>query len=113
MGKCQMCELKEATLQKDISKEGTFNLVYVCDDCFKKPYPKCPICNEFINYLDFDVTGTCRSQMYKENIEEGKYTSFDEDDLTFNAEYDNFSCPECDTILFDKEEEAREFLKNE
>jgi len=72
---------------------------------------KCPKCKDEINHLDFDVTGTCKAQIYESDVKENKQTDYDIDCLTDGAEYDNFCCPECYEVLFVSEEEAREFLK--
>lgn len=67
----------------------------------------CPKCKSEIDYLDFDVTGTCSSSLYPN--EDGDY---DVACLTDGVEFDNFRCPECSEILFDTEEEAKEFLNS-
>jgi len=72
---------------------------------------KCPLCKEEISHLDFDVTGTCKAQMYEEDVKLNRPSDYDIDCLTDNAEYDNFACPECNEILAFSEEEAIKLLK--
>ena len=72
---------------------------------------KCPKCNEEITHLDFDVTGTCRAQMYEEDVLKNEPSDYDIDCLTDGVEYDNFVCPECDEIIAFTEEEAINFFK--
>jgi len=68
----------------------------------------CPKCKFEIDCLDFDVTATCKSQLYAN--ESGDY---DIDCLTDNAQYDNFSCPNCNEVLFETEEEAIKFMSDD
>ena len=72
---------------------------------------KCPKCKEEITHLDFDVTGTCRAQIYQEDVLNNKPTDYDIDCLTDGVEYDNFSCPECEEILALSEQDAIDLLK--
>jgi len=77
---------------------------------------KCTACGVEIDCLDFDVTATCSSSLYQEDVVKswwGKTAveAYDSDTLMSNVEFNNFRCPECDTILFDTEEEAINFLK--
>jgi len=77
--------------------------------------PKCPKCKAEIDSLDFDVTATCSSQIYADDIKKGRFTEYDIDCLTDNAQFDNFRCPECQENLFIKdgneEDQAINFLK--
>lgn len=73
----------------------------------------CPNCKTEIDYLDFDVTGTCSAQIYQSDVLENKETDYDIDCLTDGAEYNNFRCPECGEVIAETEEKAKEFLKNE
>ena len=66
----------------------------------------CPKCKEDITYLNFDVTGTCSSQ-----LEAGKRADYDLSCLTEEIVFDNWSCNNCGEVLFDNEEDAQEFLK--
>lgn len=73
---------------------------------------KCKECKEEITHLDFDVTGTCKAQMYVDDVKANKLIDYDIDCLTDNAEFDNFACPECSEVLAFSEEEAIELLKD-
>ncbi len=78
----------------------------------------CPKCKMEIDNLDFDVTSTCSSSLYKENVVEDSWgkrcvEAYDSDSLLSNAEFNNFRCPECQEILFETEEEAINFLIEE
>jgi len=67
----------------------------------------CPKCKMELNNLNFDVTATCGSQLYDSD----EYADYDIDCLTDCVEFDNFSCPECNEILAQTEEEAIKLLK--
>ena len=70
---------------------------------------KCPKCNEDIDYLNFDATGTCLGYLEKgQNCTE----AYDLDSLTTGVDFDNFQCPNCDEIIFFTESEAMEFLNS-
>ena len=71
----------------------------------------CPLCEKEINHLNFDVTGTCSSQIYQSDILKGTPTDYDVDCLTDGAEFDNFRCPECAENICFSEEDVRNFLK--
>ena len=71
---------------------------------------RCPKCNDVIDHFDFDVTGTCRSQVYQSEVVEGIESDYDLDCLTDGVTFDNFSCPECEEVLFDDEDKARGFF---
>ena len=71
----------------------------------------CPKCKFEIDHLNFDVTATCGSQIYASDVKENTPTDYDLSCLTDNVEFDNFSCPECDEVLFLYEDQAKEFLK--
>ena len=64
-----------------------------------------------ITHLDFDVTGTCKAQIYEEDVKNNKPSDYDIDCLTNNVQYDNFCCPECEEVIAFSEEEAINFFK--
>ena len=77
----------------------------------KAKMPKCPKCNVEI-----------KSLIYSETKDIWGSASIDESgDMEFNEEYDIceeqkpyiYSCPECNKKLFDDDEEAEEFLKDD
>lgn len=74
---------------------------------------KCPKCSKDIECLNFDITGTCSSQLYKEDVLKGEGCDYDLSCLTDTVEYDNFACPVCDEVLFFTQEEAENFFKND
>lgn len=77
---------------------------------------KCPHCKKEIDNLDFDVTTTCSSSIYSEDIKKGSWgkdcvEAYDLDTLLGNVEFDNFRCPECSEVIAETEEEAKGWLK--
>lgn len=79
----------------------------------------CPHCKMEIDNLDFDVTATCSSTLYRDNIVESSWgktcrEAYDSDSLLGNAQFDNFTCPECqENIGNGTEEDAIKFLTGE
>lgn len=71
----------------------------------------CPKCKKEINELSY-------SKIKEIN---GSVSLDSNDELEFDEEYNiieeqkefNFSCPECDVVLFTDDEEAEDFLKND
>ena len=73
----------------------------------------CPKCKFEISHIDFDVTGTCKAQIWESDVKANKPSDYDIDCLTDSVEYDNFCCPECNEIIALSEEDAIEMLKKE
>jgi len=75
----------------------------------------CPKCKMEIDHLDFDVTGSCSAQIYKDDVKKNIPADYDIDCLTDGVEFDNFRCPECQENLFvnggNEQDQAIAFLK--
>ena len=68
---------------------------------------KCPICGEGIDYLNFFTKEEVMAVFgYNE-----EFNNWDNIGIAEGAKT-NFCCPECAEILFNNEEEAKEFLKS-
>ena len=61
----------------------------------------------------FKVYGLARSTDKAKKLYKNEIGSYDIDCLTGNAEFNNFSCPECSEVLFFTEDQAKEFLNKE
>ena len=70
----------------------------------------CPKCNKDIDHLINTTTGALTLYMSTDKQGDLQYETgeFEPDDIT-----DEYQCPECDEVLFTKEEEAIAFLKGE
>jgi len=67
--------------------------------------PKCPKCGEEISTLINYSKATIRYIFDGDRYEEDKIIPSNENDANL------FACPECDSILFTTEDEAKEFLQ--
>jgi len=72
----------------------------------------CPHCKMEIESLNFSVVAVCSGNISIDDIKKGNMDLYDSDDLMRSGEFDDFGCDECGEILFNTEEEAREFLTN-
>lgn len=105
---CMNCNSLQ--LVKDIKYLGDEK--WECPNCKNKLI--CPHCKEEIESVDFDVTGTCSSNLYADNAEATCYEAYDLDSLLASVQFDNFRCPNCSALIGKgNEDDARKFLKGE
>lgn len=71
--------------------------------------PKCPRCGENIDYLDNTESG---HKIYKVYLS-GNHIDYDDEGFEEDNNVNDFSCPECDEILFTSTDETLKFLKGE
>ncbi len=68
--------------------------------------PKCPKCNEEITLLRWSENAVRFGTYFGKNQHN---ITYDVSSVESNGN-DEFSCPECDEVLFNEEEKAEEFL---
>ncbi len=77
----------------------------------RKRMPKCPKCGK----VDHLVDESLEIRWYDVRVTNppSRYLDYEEQDCEPETKGDKFECPECEAVLFTKEEEAKAFLKCE
>jgi len=73
--------------------------------------PKCPKCGAEIDYLIAYTTNVAEEDIFR--VDKSGGVEYDEVGFDYWDTSTTFSCPECEKILFRREEDAKKFLLGE